>query len=153
MYICRQLTCGVESLEFFYIAFDNETAVELYKVGNPVVNQQIVADRHLREGHFGPDKAKIQKGGVENYVAMVRQECETFVRADIFKTGRAETVCGLSYKHFKKVAHYPVLEITLVLYRKQFIDKCLIVDIGHYIPDGMLEAGLFYQRAQLVMKA
>ena len=74
MDVARKFACGFECLTGGEVSFDDETAVELHEVGNPLIDEQIVADGHLGCFHVVTQEDEVEEGCVKDNVAVVGDE-------------------------------------------------------------------------------
>ncbi len=106
MHICRQLLGGFKSLCEFQIATHYETLVQLHQICDPVIYEQIVANRHFRCRQSGTQKTKIQKRGVEHDIAVIGYKRKRLLGIHIAYSSDTNSGCGLSGKHLKERPHY-----------------------------------------------
>ena len=152
VHVARKLAGGLEGLCELDVALDDKALVELDKIFNPAVDEQVVAEGYLTCVMMGAYKAEIEERGIEHDVAVVGDICAGCLDVKLFKANAFESGGRFHDEHIEKRHHYGTLEVVFCGDFEQFAHKLGIVDVGHDISHGVLKTGLFYKLPHLGFK-
>ena len=121
--IRRKLLGGFKAFAQTRVAFYDETLIEPDKVGDPIIDEKIVADRHFRRRIAPAEESRIKKRRVEDDVAMVGDERMAHRRIQILHASERNAGSGGLGEHLQEGEHHLRLKIMLIVDLQQFLNQ------------------------------
>ena len=135
--ICAELLGGKEPLAQTGVALHDERLIESHQVIDPIEDQEVIADSHLRRGDTLAHQCQIEKRGIEHDVAVVGDIHIIDSRiVELYTTEADARSSGLG-EHLEEWTHNLILKIILIVDLQKIFDQSRHIILGHGIVNGM----------------
>ena len=111
VHIARELQRGGHGLQAAQVALDDKALVQSHELGDPVVDEQVVANGNFARVHVMLNHEVAQQCRVENDVAVVGNECVGHIFLQVLETAGGEAARGFGEQAVDKWLHELGLQV------------------------------------------
>ena len=145
VHVTRQLHGGGQRLDAAQVALDDETLVHPHQLGNPVIDEQVVADGNLTCVASALDEQIAQLGRVQHDVAVVGDKGVRHFLVQVLGAACGQRRGGFGHQTFNKGLHHLHLELVLALDVQQHFLQVGVLVVGQCHGHDLLETRLLHQ--------
>ena len=145
MHISRQLHGSGQRLDAAQVALHDKALVQTHQLGDPVINEQVVANGDFARVAAAFQQQVAQLGRVEHDVAMVGDKGVGNLLVQIFLAAGGQRCARLGHQTLDEGFHHLDLELVLGVDAEQHVFEFRILVVRQCHCHNLLETGLLYQ--------